>query len=268
MATHDLREKAIILHPEDDVAIAKAPIGAGTILEDGEERITLACDIRPGHKVARRPRALGEPVRRYGQVIGFATRPIARGEHVHTHNLAVGELAPGVRGRHRRPAGRVLPAGPDAVLRRLPAARRPRGHAQLRRDHQHGQLLGQRQQGHPRAVPRRPAGLSERRRRDRDHAQVGLRHQALRRGPQGARRGSWPASPGIPTWPPTSSSASAARDQAVHLIDRQKLGRSHGPDHPGVRRHRQDGRGRRPGGRRAAAAWQRGAAHAPSRSPS
>jgi altronate hydrolase len=92
MPTHDLREKAIVLHPEDDVAIAKAPIGAGTVLEDGEARITVTGDIRPGHKVARRPRALGEPIRRYGQVIGFATRPIAQGEHVHTHNLAVGEL--------------------------------------------------------------------------------------------------------------------------------------------------------------------------------
>jgi altronate hydrolase len=92
MATFDLREKAIILHPEDDVAIAKAPIVAGTVLEEGAERITVQCDIRPGHKVARRARALGEPVRRYGQVIGFATQPIARGEHVHTQNLAVGEL--------------------------------------------------------------------------------------------------------------------------------------------------------------------------------
>ncbi|HEV8310131.1 MAG TPA: altronate dehydratase family protein [Methylomirabilota bacterium] len=92
MAVYDLREKAIILHPEDDVAIAKAPIPAGTILEDGPERTTVRCDIRPGHKLARRPRAAGESVRRYGQVIGFATQAIAQGEHVHTHNLAVGEL--------------------------------------------------------------------------------------------------------------------------------------------------------------------------------
>ena len=92
MATYDLREKAILLHPTDDVAIAKAPIPAGTVLEDGPERITVRCDIRPGHKVARRPRETGEPIRRYGQVIGFATQPVAQGEHVHTHNLAVGDL--------------------------------------------------------------------------------------------------------------------------------------------------------------------------------
>ncbi|MBI2467796.1 MAG: altronate dehydratase [Candidatus Rokubacteria bacterium] len=92
MATFDVREKAIVLHPEDDVVIAKAPIPAGTVLEDGPERITVRGDIRPGHKVARRARALGQAVRRYGQVIGFATEPIAQGDHVHTHNLAVGEL--------------------------------------------------------------------------------------------------------------------------------------------------------------------------------
>ncbi len=92
MGNHDLREKAIILHPDDDVAIAKAPISAGAVLEEGSERITVGSDIRPGHKVARRARREGEPVRRYGQVIGFATQPIARGDHVHSHNLAVGEL--------------------------------------------------------------------------------------------------------------------------------------------------------------------------------
>src|SRR5262249_17559629 len=90
--TVDLRTKAIVLHVEDDVAIAKAPIAAGLVLEDGDRRLTVVCDIRPGRKVAGGARARGEPVRRYGQVIGFATEAIAEGEHVHTHNLAVGEL--------------------------------------------------------------------------------------------------------------------------------------------------------------------------------
>jgi altronate hydrolase len=31
-------------------------------------------------------------VRRYNQIIGFASRPIAAGEHVHTHNLAMGDF--------------------------------------------------------------------------------------------------------------------------------------------------------------------------------
>ena len=91
MATYDLRAKALILHPDDDVVIAKAPIPTGTVLDHDGDRLEVVCDVRPGHKIARRARGTGEAVRRYGQVIGFATQPIGRGEHVHTHNLAVGD---------------------------------------------------------------------------------------------------------------------------------------------------------------------------------
>ncbi len=92
MATHAITDVAIVLKPEDDVAIAKTAIAAGTMLEDASGRIEARQDIRPGHKVARRARRAGEAVRRYGQVIGFATTDIAAGDHVHTQNLAVGDL--------------------------------------------------------------------------------------------------------------------------------------------------------------------------------
>ena len=94
MANVALTDVAIVLHPQDDVAIAKREIKAGTTLEDaGGAQIEARQDIRPGHKVARRARAAGETVRRYGQVIGFATEAIAVGDHVHTQNLGIGELA-------------------------------------------------------------------------------------------------------------------------------------------------------------------------------
>lgn len=64
MATYALTEKAIVLRPEDDVAIAKAELKAGTVLEDGALRITVRQDIRPGHKVARREVRAGGAVRR------------------------------------------------------------------------------------------------------------------------------------------------------------------------------------------------------------
>ncbi len=92
MATFALAEKAILLNPADDVMIAKANIPAGTIIEDGGTRVEVRQDIRAGHKIARRPAKSGAPVRRYGQIIGFATQDIAVGDHVHVHNLAVGEL--------------------------------------------------------------------------------------------------------------------------------------------------------------------------------
>jgi altronate hydrolase len=81
------------LHPDDSVAIAKQPLAAGTILrlDDGRE-LRLAQLVQAGHKLAVAELATGEPVRRYGQVIGYATAAIAPGEHVHVHNLAVGAL--------------------------------------------------------------------------------------------------------------------------------------------------------------------------------
>src|SRR6266508_3924762 len=93
MATFPLTERAILHRPEGDVAIAKKELVAGAVLEDGAARIEVRADIRPGHKVARHAVRRGDPVRRYGQVIGFATQDIAIGDHVHSHNLDIGELS-------------------------------------------------------------------------------------------------------------------------------------------------------------------------------
>src|ERR687892_2624983 len=95
MATHSLTDRAIVLRPEDDVAIVKKELAGGSVLEDGATHIEVRADIKPGHKVARRAVRRGDPVRRYGQVIGFATQDIAVGDHVHSHNLDIGELAAG-----------------------------------------------------------------------------------------------------------------------------------------------------------------------------
>ena len=76
----------IRLHPEDDVLIARSQLVGGTTVEN----ITVKGLIPAGHKVATRAISAGEPVRRYNQIIGFASKPIAPGEHVHTHNLNMG----------------------------------------------------------------------------------------------------------------------------------------------------------------------------------
>src|SRR5499433_4518168 len=88
-----LTDRAIVLKPEDDVAVAKAPLDRGLVVEDGGGQIEAKQDIKPGHKIARRAVRRGDPVRRYGQVIGFATQDIAIGDHVHTQNLDIGELS-------------------------------------------------------------------------------------------------------------------------------------------------------------------------------
>jgi len=80
-------EPVIRLHRDDDVVIARHQLVAGTRVSGD---VIVRGLVPPGHKVAVRAVETGAPVRRYGQIIGFATRPIAPGEHVHTHNVAIG----------------------------------------------------------------------------------------------------------------------------------------------------------------------------------
>jgi altronate hydrolase len=83
---------ALKLHPDDDVAIALVPLSANRKIEVAGQPLRLSADMSAGHKLALRAIEAGRPVRRYGQLIGFATRPIAPGDHVHSHNLAVGDM--------------------------------------------------------------------------------------------------------------------------------------------------------------------------------
>ncbi len=80
----------IRLHPEDSVVIARATLLPGVAVAEGVAAIER---VPAGHKVAVRPIAPGEPVRRYGQIIGFATAAIAPGQHVHVHNCGMGDFA-------------------------------------------------------------------------------------------------------------------------------------------------------------------------------
>jgi arabinonate dehydratase len=79
----------IQLHPADNVVIARATLLTGAPVGDG---LTATQRIPPGHKVAVRPIQQGEPVLKYNQIIGFATRPIAPGEHVHVQNMGMGDF--------------------------------------------------------------------------------------------------------------------------------------------------------------------------------
>jgi altronate hydrolase len=82
----------IRLHPDDEVAVAKTALEVGTILSVDDPRlpdsqIVVRQAVPGGHKLALRRVPTGSPVRRYGQVIGFASQDIVPGDHVHTHNL-------------------------------------------------------------------------------------------------------------------------------------------------------------------------------------
>lgn len=84
----------IQLAPSDSVAVARRGLKAGhpASLGPGRPTLTTRDRIPPLHKIALHDLADGDPIRKYGQVIGFARGPIAAGSHVHTHNVTLGEV--------------------------------------------------------------------------------------------------------------------------------------------------------------------------------
>ena len=82
-------EPVVRLHPQDDVVIARHQLVTGAQIGGG---LAVRGLIPAGHKVAVRAIERGAPVRRYGQIIGFASRPIEAGEHVHMQNLSMGQF--------------------------------------------------------------------------------------------------------------------------------------------------------------------------------
>jgi altronate hydrolase len=79
------RPATLRLNPSDPVMIAMRDIAVG---EPVGLNVRASEPITRGHKVAILPVPAGEPVRKFGQIIGNATKAIAPGQHVHVHNLA------------------------------------------------------------------------------------------------------------------------------------------------------------------------------------
>ena len=85
---------ALRLNDSDNVAVCLRRVAAGRPIafEDGLA-VTAVREIPPGHKIALRAIAKGEPVIKYGQTMGRASEAIAAGEHAHVQNIE------GIRGR-------------------------------------------------------------------------------------------------------------------------------------------------------------------------
>ncbi len=75
--------QTIRLNPSDNVVTVIRPLEAGAQVED----ISTTSTVPKGHKVATTSIAKGEAIRKYAQVIGYASDDIAAGDHVHTHNV-------------------------------------------------------------------------------------------------------------------------------------------------------------------------------------
>lgn len=92
MATATL-SPVICLHSDDNIAVARRTIPAGSEMEATGRTVTARETIDMGHKVATRAIPRGSPVKKFGQTIGFASCDIAAGTWVHTHNVEAGPLS-------------------------------------------------------------------------------------------------------------------------------------------------------------------------------
>lgn len=79
--------RLLLLSPGDSVFVLRERVRAGDRLTVEGRAVAVASDLGLGHKIARRAHAPGDKVIKYGAPIGSVTRPIAPGDHVHTHNL-------------------------------------------------------------------------------------------------------------------------------------------------------------------------------------
>lgn len=86
-------KKAIVMDESDNVATALERLSKGETVQiiSAQQRpqgqLVVASDLPMGHKLATAPIPDGAEVRKYGAVIGKATKDIARGDYVHIHNV-------------------------------------------------------------------------------------------------------------------------------------------------------------------------------------
>jgi len=80
--------RALRLDRRDNVLVAVTDLPRQAAVEG----VSCLDDVPAGHKLAAADIGAGEPVLKFGQIIGFAQGPIRAGEHVHEHNCAYGEF--------------------------------------------------------------------------------------------------------------------------------------------------------------------------------
>ncbi|MGF1622467.1 MAG: UxaA family hydrolase [Rhodomicrobiaceae bacterium] len=82
--------RTLRLHADDNVAVTVDQVQPGDALAGD---IVAATKVPRGHKIASRAIASGEPITKFGQIIGFASKDIGRGEWVHEHNVVVSDFS-------------------------------------------------------------------------------------------------------------------------------------------------------------------------------
>jgi altronate hydrolase len=80
--------RTLRLNARDNLIVAIDAVAPGVAVQG----VTAATRILRGHKMAAERIAKGQPVLKFGQIIGFATEDIVPGAHIHTHNCSFAEF--------------------------------------------------------------------------------------------------------------------------------------------------------------------------------
>ncbi|MBF9233660.1 UxaA family hydrolase [Microvirga alba] len=84
-----LTPRTVRLHDQDNLVVAVEPIEIGSVVHG----VTARERVPRGHKIAIAAIHQGEPVLKFGQIIGFASKPVEPGEWLHEHNVGMHDFS-------------------------------------------------------------------------------------------------------------------------------------------------------------------------------
>lgn len=89
--TQEEKSPVIRLDEKDNIVVARVPVMKGTEIK--AEGITAQSDIPLGHKIAACPIKKGDPVFKYNTIIGYASRDVVPGTHMHNDTIEFGKVS-------------------------------------------------------------------------------------------------------------------------------------------------------------------------------
>jgi altronate dehydratase len=88
----ELSRSLMIMDTKDNVAVCLRALSAGEEIQVTHNDKILSVKVLEavplGHKIALSQIASGQPITKYGEIIGRAIQDIFIGQHVHNHNVS------------------------------------------------------------------------------------------------------------------------------------------------------------------------------------
>jgi len=104
--------RTILLSPSDNVVAAVDTVDKGVVVNG----VTAIDRIPRGHKMSLVGLAEGEPVIKFGQIIGFATKAVPPGSWLHEHNVGMRDFARDYRFSEDAREEEILPVAQQATF--------------------------------------------------------------------------------------------------------------------------------------------------------